>query len=179
MISSIYGNQASNCCGLNQLIDMIIVMSCDGSEWILNFVPNILSQETPVPKIAGQFRRNCPWETLANFLSFHKSSFFRSHSRTKTNHVPFTATKTDKARNTDACMRHLRPLFTRGQFWPPGIVACVWLCVCLFVYHLHVRAISQDPFKLGLQNLDQRCITSWWRSLLFCGVIDLELQGQI
>ena len=42
-----------------------------------------------------------------------------------------------------------------------------------------VRAITQYPFKLGLPNLNQRCLRPWLRSLLFCGTIDCDLQGQI
>ena len=79
-------------------------------------------------------------------------------------------------------------VFTRGQFWPSGIVvACVCVCVCvcvclsvcLCVNHLLVRAITRDPFKLGSPNLDRRCKRPWLRSLLFLGAIDLDLQGQI
>ena len=71
-------------------------------------------------------------------------------------------------------------LFTRGQFWPSGIVvACVCVCVCLSVNHQLVRAITDQPFKLESPNLDQRCKRPWLRSLLFFGTIDLELQGQI
>ena len=79
-------------------------------------------------------------------------------------------------------------IFTRGQFWPSGIVvACVCVCVCvcvclsvcLCVNHEFVRAITHHLFKLGSPNLDQRCKRPWLRSLLFLGVIDLDLQGQI
>ena len=73
-------------------------------------------------------------------------------------------------------------LFTRGQFWPSGIVvACVCLCVrvCVCINHLLVRAITGDPFKLGSPNLDQRCKIPWLRSILFVGAIDLDLQDQI
>ena len=42
-----------------------------------------------------------------------------------------------------------------------------------------VRAITHQPFKLGSPNLDQRCKRPWLRSLLFCGMIDHNLQGQI
>ena len=42
-----------------------------------------------------------------------------------------------------------------------------------------VRAIIHQPFKPGSPNLDQRCKRPWLRSLLFCGVIDGDLQGQI
>ena len=71
-------------------------------------------------------------------------------------------------------------VFTRGQFWPSGIVvACVCVCVCLSVNHQLVRAITHQPFKLESPNLDQRCKRPWLRSLFFFGTIDLELQGQI
>ena len=41
-------------------------------------------------------------------------------------------------------------IFTRSQYWPPGIVACVRSSV----RHQFVRAISHHPFKLGSPNLD-------------------------
>ena len=78
------------------------------------------------------------------------------------------------------CMYIYWCIFTRGQFWPPGIVvACVCVCVSLCVNHLLVRAITRDPFKLGSTNLDHRCKRPRLWSLLFKGAIDLELQGQI
>ena len=56
-------------------------------------------------------------------------------------------------------------IFTRGQFWPSGIViAPVRPSVTKFVH-----AITHHPFKLGPPNLDQRCKTPWLRSLLFWG----------
>ena len=61
-------------------------------------------------------------------------------------------------------------LFTRGQFWPSGIVvACVCLCVCpcVCVNPQLVRVITHHPFKLGSPNLDHRCKRPWIRSLLF------------
>ena len=84
-------------------------------------------------------------------------------------------------------------IFTRGHFWPSGIVvACVCVSVSLCVNRLLVRAITRDPFKLGSPNLKHRCQRPWLRSLfLFIlfffflggggggGVIDLYLQGQI
>ena len=71
-------------------------------------------------------------------------------------------------------------IITRGQFWPSGIVvACVCVSVSLCVNHLLVRAITWDPFKLGSPNLKHRYKRPWLRSLLFWGVIDLHLQGQI
>ena len=56
---------------------------------------------------------------------------------------------------------------------------CVCVCVCLSVNHQLVRAVTHQPFKLESPNLDQRCKRPWLRSLLFFGMIDFELQGQI
>ena len=65
--------------------------------------------------------------------------------------------------------------------WPSGIVCryCLRLSVRPCVNHLLVRAITRDPFKLGSPNLNHSCKRPWSRSLLFLGVIDLYLQGQI
>ena len=70
-------------------------------------------------------------------------------------------------------------IFTRGQFWPSGIVVA---CVCPSVspsVTKFVRAITHQPFKQGSPNLDQRCKRPWLRSLLFCGMIDHDPRGQI
>ena len=73
-------------------------------------------------------------------------------------------------------------------FYPRPVLAfgycrCLRLSVCVCVHvcgkHLLVRMITHHPFKLGSPNLDHRCKRPWLRSLLFCGVIDLGLQGQI
>ena len=78
-----------------------------------------------------------------------------------------------------------------------SLPACIHICVCLSVYlsvrlsvrpsvlpsvclsdclslrvsanHVLVRAITYDPFKLVSPNFDQRCETTWLRSLLFWG----------
>ena len=47
------------------------------------------------------------------------------------------------------------------------------------VNHGLVRAITCHSFRLESPNLYQKCLTPWLRSLLFLGVIDLDLQGQI
>ena len=52
-------------------------------------------------------------------------------------------------------------------------------CVCVSINHEFVRAITHQPFKLGSPNLGQKCKRPWLRTLLFCGMIDRELQGQI
>ena len=62
---------------------------------------------------------------------------------------------------------------------PESVCLCVCLSVCVCGKHVLVRAITRHPFKLGSPNLDHRCKRPWLRSLLFLGVIDLDLQGQI
>ena len=69
---------------------------------------------------------------------------------------------------------------TGGMFWAFAIVvACVCVSVSLCVNHLLVGAQTRNPFKQRSQNLDQWCKTPRLRSLLFCGMIDLDHQGQI
>ena len=70
------------------------------------------------------------------------------------------------------------------RFYPRPVLAfgyCCWLrlSVCVCGNHLLVRAITCHAFKLESPNLDHKSKTPWLRSLLFWGVIDLELQGQI
>ena len=60
-----------------------------------------------------------------------------------------------------------------------SLPASVCVCVCVCGNHLLVRAITCHPFKLESPNLAQKSKTPWLRSLLFWGVIDLELQGRI
>ena len=60
-----------------------------------------------------------------------------------------------------------------------GYCRCLRLSVRPCVNHLLVRAITRNPFKLGSPNFNHRCKRPWLRSLLFWGVIDLYLQGQI
>ena len=76
----------------------------------------------------------------------------------------------------------MKPVFTRGQLWPSGIViACVCVCVyvCVSFNHQFVRTITCHPLKLQSTKLDQKCKTPWLRSLLVLGFIDLDHQGQI
>ena len=68
------------------------------------------------------------------------------------------------------------------HFYPRPVLAsgyCRCLCLCVCINHLLVRTITRHLFKLGSPNLVQRSKTPWLRFLLFCGVIDLDLQGQI
>ena len=63
-------------------------------------------------------------------------------------------------------LKNICYIFTRGQFWPPGIVvACVCPLICPFVTRF-VRKITHHPFKLGSQNLDHRSKRPCSRSLL-------------
>ena len=70
-----------------------------------------------------------------------------------------------------------RPVLAFGYCHRPCL--CICQCVCVCINHLLVRSITHQPFKLESPNLKHRCKTPWLRSLLFWGVIDLELQGQI
>ena len=72
-----------------------------------------------------------------------------------------------------------RPVLAFGYCRCLRVCVCICVCVCVSVNHEFVRAIIHQPFKLGSPNLDQRCKRTWLRSLLFCGVIDGDLQGQI
>ena len=72
---------------------------------------------------------------------------------------------------------YLRPVLASGYCRCLHLSVCVSVRPC--VNHLLVRMITQDPFKLGSPNLDQRCKRPRLRSLLFLGAIDLDLQGQI
>ena len=77
---------------------------------------------------------------------------------------------------------YMSSVITLGQFWPSGIfIACVcgYECPCVCVNRELVRTITHRSIKLGSPNLNQRCITPWFRSLLFFEMIDLELLGQI
>ena len=82
--------------------------------------------------------------------------------------------------SNDKLSRLEAEVFTRVQFWPSGFViahVCVSDSVC--INHLFVRMITHQPFKLESPNLKHRCKTLWLKSLLFQGVIDLDLQGKI
>ena len=71
-------------------------------------------------------------------------------------------------------------IITRGQFWPLGIVvACMCVSACMSINHEIVSVISQQLFKLGSPNLEQRWKMHCLRSLLFCEAINCDLQGQI
>ena len=50
--------------------------------------------------------------------------------------------------------------------------------MCVSINHQLVRVIICHPLKLESPNLDQKCKTTWLRSLLFAS-IDLDFQGEI
>ena len=72
--------------------------------------------------------------------------------------------------------------FTRDQLWPPGIVvAPVYMRVHPVVRPCQ-RACPCDNYSFvqaRITKFDQRYKRPWLRSLLFCGMVGLELQGQI
>ena len=74
-------------------------------------------------------------------------------------------------------------IFTRGQFWASGIVGCclhlcvLCVCPCVCTNHKLVCTTNHHLFKLGSPNFSHRCKTTWLRSLLFWGMIDLNIQG--
>ena len=75
------------------------------------------------------------------------------------------------------------PMTLTLDFYPRPVLAfgycrCLRLSVSPSVTKF-VRTITHYPFKLGSPNLDHRCKRPWLRSLLFCGTIDRDLQGQI
>ena len=86
---------------------------------------------------------------------------------------------TERASNVELwCFRfYPRPVLAFGYCL--CLHVCVCVCVRVSVNHEFVRAITHQPFKLGSPNLDQRCKRPWLRALLFCGIIDRDLQGQI
>ena len=64
-----------------------------------------------------------------------------------------------------------------------GYCCCLRVCMCVCVHvsvnHEFVCPITHQLLKLESQNLDQICKRPWLRSILFCGAIDHDLQGQI
>ena len=71
-------------------------------------------------------------------------------------------------------------VFTRGQFWPSGIVvACIclpmYVSFCMSIMSLSVRKLFQSRTTKYGQKMHNTLI----KSLLFWRFIDLNLQGQI
>ena len=55
---------------------------------------------------------------------------------------------------------------------------CLSVCLCVSVNQELVRAITHDPFKLVSPHFNQRCKTTWLRSLLFWDD-QFDVQGKI
>ena len=58
---------------------------------------------------------------------------------------------------------------------PASVCVSVWMCI----NHLLVHTITHQPFTLESPNLNERRKTPWLRCLLFLGVINFDIQGQI
>ena len=77
--------------------------------------------------------------------------------------------------------------FTRGQFWPSDIVvACACVCVCVrlsvCVCLCQSFTCSRDnsgPVQARITKFGPKMQKTLLRSIIFCGLIDLDLQGQI
>ena len=72
------------------------------------------------------------------------------------------------------------PIGDKSTFYPMPVLASEYCCCQrLCVNHLLVRTITQDPFKLGSPNLDERRKIPWLRSLLFRGGGGLALTFKV
>ena len=72
-----------------------------------------------------------------------------------------------------------RPVLAFGYCRCRRLCVCVSVCPCVCVNHGLVRTITHHSFKLESPKLEQRCKRPWLRYLLFLGMIDFDLQGQI
>ena len=64
--------------------------------------------------------------------------------------------------------RHLHNPYFYVFVERPMLIYCFWMTNVIWL-----------KLKLGSPNLDQGCKRLWLRSLLFCGTIERDLQGQI
>ena len=71
-------------------------------------------------------------------------------------------------------------IFIRGQFWSSDIVvACVCRCLCVSVCQsLVCLRDNSGPVQARITKIWVKGAKLELRSLLFCGAIDLDLQGQ-
>ena len=115
---------------------------------------------------AGDLRRHRAHYDLMYLVLAPKSSIM--HVRFRNSHRVM--------QQTLYSMKYAHRFVSRGQVLPSDIVVA---CVCQSVrpsVTKFVRTITHYPFKLGSPNLDHRCKRPWLRSLLFLGLIDLDLQ---
>ena len=143
-----------------------------------NFAPNhtiFLSNHT----ISGVSGKCSP----PNFVPHRKCVFPKHAHSSNTDWAWDCHTKMFEKKGKWNCMPQ-KYIFKEWVCYPRPVLAfgyCRWLrlSVCVCGKHLLVRAITCHAFKLESPNLDHKSKTPWLRSLLFWGVIDLELQGQI
>ena len=82
--------------------------------------------------------------------------------------------------NQDSCFARTNKI--QFYYQRPVLAFGYWRCLRLSVspsVTKFVHAITHYPFKLGSPNLDPRCKRPCLKSLLFCGTIYCDLQGQI
>ena len=72
-----------------------------------------------------------------------------------------------------------RPVLASGYRHCLRLSVCVCVRLCVSVNPKLVHAKTHHTFKLEPPNLDKRCKKTWLRSLLFWGVIALDVQGKI
>ena len=102
------------------------------------------------------------WEPMGLFTTKTPSYLFReSHNK-------------DETRRSHLCNGNSYTVmatffFTRGQFWPSGIVvACMCVSVCQSVCQsLVCPRDNSGPVQARITNLDQGCKRPWLMSLLF------------
>ena len=73
-------------------------------------------------------------------------------------------------------------IFTRGQFWPSGIViACVCVCPCVRVCVYQSLACPHDnsAVQAKITKFGSEMQNTLIKMPIILGVIDLDLQGQI
>ena len=154
---------------LNQCWDIVNSVLGNKLQWNFNHKSNIFIKENASENVVCEMASTLPQPQCVNPF----------HAEVNPWCIELFSVNMDK-------YLHFIAIITQGQFWPLNIVvAWVWVCVCLClsvcvcVNHELVRMIIHDSFKLGSPTLDQRCKPPWLWSLLFCGAIDLDPQGQI
>ena len=74
-------------------------------------------------------------------------------------------------------------LFTRGQFWPSGIViACVCVCACVYEAVCQSLACPRDnsgTVQARIAKFGPKMQKTLVNVSIVLGAIDLDLQGQI
>ena len=139
-------------------------------------------------------RKSIIWTSCTTFFSCVVNDTDGSTQWGLTKFIPF-------------CSKYLQMHFYPRPILAFGYCHCLHLCVCVCVYppaclpvrpslcpsvcpsprqyvHVYVNyllvcLITPDLFKRRSLNLVQRCKRPCYRTLSFCGMIELDLQGQI